>query len=170
MYMYGACSIRQEFRQFACDNRLIEIRIVNSKESYIYDNVYENSLAELIMEPYQYKEGFYDRVDYLLSIMPLKERDSYLSKGNIANYEVIKGNLDKAIEMYLSIPFDSVIAQSEDIVMLWGNTCMEDIDRFIYESKNRESENNMCDINPSKIVENFTKIKSMLIEYGWKWN
>ena len=101
--------------------------------------------------------------------MPQKEKESPLSIGNIANYEVIKGNLNKAIKLYTNIPFDREM-KFFGKVCLWGKVCIEDIDSFINEGRNMESENNMCDINPSKIVENFTKIKSMLIEFGWKWD
>lgn len=169
-YILGLCSIRNEFRQFACDDRLLEVKIINCNYNYIFPEVYENSLCELVMNPYKYSMHYVDRVDYLLSIMPEQEKNSLISKGNIANYEVVKGNINTAFDLYTSIPFDKIMLETENQKYLWGNVCIDDINKLIQIYQEENSANWDNDITPSKVVENFTKIKSMLIEYGWKWN
>lgn len=169
-YIFGLCSIRNEFRQFACDNRLLEVKVVNCNYNFVFPDVYENSLCELIMYPHKYNMHYFDRVDYLLTIMPNNEKNTLLSKGNIANYEVIKGNLSKAFDLYTSVPFNEIIIENEDKKYLWGHTCIDDIDNFIQTYNGKEDHSWDYDITPSKIVENFTKIKSMLIEFGWEWD
>ena len=168
-YIWGLCSIRNEFRQFACDDRLLEVKIVNCHNNFLFPKVYESSLAELVMNPKSYRLYFFESVDYLLGIMPDNERMSLLTQGNIANYEVIKGNINKAVELYQSIPYDEIMGESEDKTYLWGNVCMEDIDSFINDFKKEEDNGSNYDIVPSKIVKNFTEVKSMLIQAGWEW-
>lgn len=168
-YLFGFCSMRHEFRQFACDARLSEVKIVNCKNTYIWGNAYQNSLAELVMHPYNYWLDYSSRVDYLIGIMPKKEKESLLSKGNLAHYEVIKGNINKALKMYLQIPFNTNMNLNGDQECIWGKVCIKDIDRFIDEGKKTE-DNKYSEITPSRIVNNFSKVKSLLIENGWLWN
>lgn len=168
-YIFGYCSIRDEFRQFACDHRLLEIRILNCKGTYIFDKVYQASLAELIMNPYNYRNDFFNRVDYLLSIMPIKEKESYLSIGNRANYETIKGHFEEAIKLYQSIPFEKEIVFSKEEIFLWGELCKKDIDSFINEGEKLKDGEYDYDISPSKIVEYFSQIKILLKNAGWNW-
>jgi hypothetical protein len=169
MYLLGFCSIRNEFRTFSSDSRLSEVKIINCRNSFIYPEVYQSSLAELIMNPFIYRNDFFSRVDYLVKNMPSKEKETLLSKGNLAHYTVIKGDLDKALKSYLSTPFDYDMKISSNQGNLWGPTCIEDINMFINESRKLEDSYYDLDIVPSKMVENFERIKSMLIEYGWKW-
>ena len=172
-YIFGYCSLRDEFRQFACDHRLLEIRILNCKGTYIYDKVYQRSLAELIMNPYNYRNDFFNRVDYLLAIMPTKEKESYLSIGYRANYETIKGNFEEAIKLYQSIPFEKEIRfynDDEEETHLWGELCKKDIETFIDEGEKRQDSEYDYDISPSKIVMNFSQIKSLLKNAGWNWD
>ena len=168
-YIWGLCSIRNEFRQFACDDRLLEVKIVNCNNNFLFPKVYENSLAELVMNPEKYRLHFFESVDYLLRIMPDDEKRSLLTQGNIANYEVIKGNINKAVELYQNIPYNVVIGKSEEDTYLWGEVCMEDIDNFIRDWSEREDGDYDYDITPSKLVENFKKTKSLLIQAGWNW-
>ena len=168
-HLWGFCSLRYEFRQFACDSRLSEVKIVNCKNAYIWGNAYQASLAELVMNPYSYRFDFFNRVDYLIDIMPSKEKESTLSKGNLAHYEVIKGNIEKALEMYLAIPYDTYMGESGDMEYVWGTACIEDIEKFINEGKNTKDSSSF-EIMASEIVENFSKIKSLLITHGWNWN
>lgn len=167
-YILGFCSIRNEFRQFACDSRLMEVKVLNCKYNYIASDVYQNSLAELIMDANNYKLHFYESVDYLLKIMPECEKNSLLSKGNIANYEVFKGNLDGAFDTYTSTPQNDIIENCEG--KTWMQVCINDIEQFINDYKDKSDSSYNYDIVPSKVVENFTKIKTMLIQAGWEWN
>ena len=168
-YIFGYCSLREEFRQFASDSRLLEVRVVNCKYCFIYPNVYRNSFAELIMHPYGNLE-YFKRVDYLLKIMPKKEKDDLLTKGNVANLEVLKGNIQKALNIYTSISFDEVMWENEGTKYLWGDVCISDIETFIKESQNLKDSTYNNDIVPSKVSKNFTEIKSLLIQAGWIWN
>lgn len=169
-YLYALCSLRSEFRQFACDHRLLEVKVVNCKHSFVYGKVYQHTLATLIMEAYEFKYDFYKRVDYLLSIMPEREKNSALSKGNIANYKVIKGDFEDALKIYNSLSPDTVVFEGTDgTTAYWRTTCIDDIEMFIHDYSEKEDSTFVCDIVPSKIVENFTKIKSMLIRDGWQW-
>ena len=120
IYIFGLCSIRNEFRQFACDDRLLEVKIINCNYNYIFPEVYENSLCELVMNPYKYSMHYVDRVDYLLLIMPEQEKNSLISKGNIANYEVVKGNINTAFDLYTSIPFNKIMLETENQKYLWA--------------------------------------------------
>lgn len=170
MYLVGCCSIRNEFRTFACDYRLLEVKVLNCKYNYIYPDVYKNSLAKLIMNPYG-KYKYFDRVDYLLEIMPNKEKNDLFTKGNIANYEVFKGNFHKALELYTNIPFDKFMEEYEGKKYSWGEVCINDIEQFISESQGKDDPNYVNDyVLPSTILKNFTEIKSLLIQAGWIWN
>ena len=48
--------------------------------------------------------------------------------------------------------------------------CINDIEQFINDYKAKSDSSYNYDIVPSKVVENFTKIKTMLIQAGWEWN
>jgi len=52
----------------------------------------------------------------------------------------------------------------------WGHICIKDIESFIEYFKDKKDPSYNYDIIPSKIVKNFTNIKSLLIKAGWKWN
>ena len=168
IYICGLCSIRDEFRMFACDDRLINVKVVNCKYNFIYSDAYSNTLAELVMEPYN-KLDYFMRVEYLLNIMPAKEKKRLLTIGNLANYEVFKGNLSKALELYNSIPYDNIMVMGDEL-STWGEVCINDIEYFIKESKDRQDSSYSYDIVPSELLENFTKIKSLLIDAGWIWS
>lgn len=169
IYIFGLCSIRNEFRTFACDDRLLEIKIVNCTYSFISPKVYQNTLAELVMNPHKYKYKYFDRVDYLLRIMPDDEKNSLISQGNMANYEVIKGNIAKALDLYKSVSFDHVMYESNEKTYIWGKVCIDDIERYINEFKDKENNNHNNDIVFSKMVEDFIQIKSLLKQAGWEW-
>lgn len=167
-YIFGYCSFRNEFRQFACDHRLLEVKILNCKNNFIYTGVYENSLADLVMHP-NGKLCYFERVDYILNIMPEKEKNSLFSKGNIANYEVFKGNLDTAFKIYTSVDSNEYVGDFEREENKWYNVCIDDIEHFIKTNEKEPDTTYDYDITPSKIVENFNKVKSMLIQAGWTW-
>ena len=120
------------------------------------------------MDANNYKLHFYESVDYLLKIMPEYEKNSLLSKGNIANYEVFKGNLDRAFDTYTSTPQNDIIENCGG--KTWMQVCINDIEQFINDYKDKSDSSYNYDIVPSKVVENFTKIKTMLIQAGWEWN
>ena len=169
IYIFGLCSIRNEFRTFACDDRLLDVKIVNCNYNFIYPKVYQNSLAELVMNPHIYKYKYFDRVDYLLKIMPDYEKKTLITQGNMANYEVIKGNIVKALDLYKSVSFDQVIYESNEKTFIWGKVCIDDIERYINEFKDKENNNNEHGVVFSKMVEDFIQIKSLLIQAGWEW-
>lgn len=170
-YLFALCSLRAEFRQFACDDRLLEVKVVNCKHNFACGKVYQSSLARLVMNAYEFRFDLFKRVDYLLSIMPERERDCAHSKGNIANYKVMKGELEEARKIYNSLSPETVVAEMSDgTIAHWRSTCIEDIELFINDYGEKEDGPSPSDIVPSKIVENFTKIKSMLMRDGWQWD
>jgi hypothetical protein len=120
------------------------------------------------MDPYN-KIDYFKRVEYLLDIMPANEKKILLTIGNTANYEVFKGNLSKALELYNSIPYDNIMEMGDEL-STWGEVCINDIEHFIKESIKKQDSSYSYDIVPSELLENFTKIKSLLIEAGWNWN
>ena len=71
--------------------------------------------------------------------------------------------------MYLAIPYDTYMGEYGDMEYVWGTACIEDIEKFINEGKNTKDSSSF-EIMPSEIVENFSKVKSLLITHGWNWN
>lgn len=152
-YIRGFCSYRKEWRTFALDNRITELRIVNCKKTFYSEHDYASSLGGVVMHG---NEKQLRSVRYLLEIMPQKEKNVLVNVGNIANYYTINGKLDDAFKLYTKYEQDEMVAE---IYKNWGDACKEDIEYFIskYEKFDREK------------ADNFRNIKRMLIEAGWSF-
>lgn len=64
-YFHGYCSKRKEFRQFAADDRIKEIRVLNCEHVYLCNNIYESGFKALVTSPYNVKNGwnFFENAD-----------------------------------------------------------------------------------------------------------
>ena len=80
----------------------------------------------------------------------------------------LKKVLDRAFDTYTSTPQNDIIENCEG--KTWMQVCINDIEQFINDYKDKSDSSYNYDIAPSKVVENFTKIKTMLIQAGWEWN
>lgn len=152
------------------DTDILEIKVINSRNTFYDANVYLNSLNEVILHPNNYRWNFFLNVDYILSKISDIEKKHWVYDKLLAHYMTIKGKFTQALEYYISKEYRRLVAY-KDTTHNWGDLCTKEIQNFIdmfikEKDYNSQSDN---DLSPSKLVENFIKIKSMLIEYGWKW-
>ena len=71
--IFAYCSKRKEIRHFAVDYRVKELKVLNCKHVYLFDDTYSRSLAYIVMSPYVYGNAFFENVDKILEIMPKNE-------------------------------------------------------------------------------------------------
>lgn len=161
-HFFAYCSNRQEFRMFATDYRLEELIVLNCDHVYLCPEVYERSFARLIMSIYEGNNGnaFFENADKILEIMPRKELESPITQVNLADYQVMKGNIDKAVELYQQKPYKYFLEPS----CTWGEACIADIKYFInlFEEHQTSSPN-----YAKKLLHNFREVLKRLMQSNW---
>ena len=165
-HFHGYCSNRKEFRMFAADFRLERLKVLNCDNVYFYSEVYSRSLARLVMAPYEGCNGnaFFENADKIIQIMPQNEFASLYTQGNIANLQVMKGNIDNAINLYQQKPFDFFLTPTAT----WGDACIADIKFFINLFKEHlDDTHDYYEFNAKKQMSNFEEVLNQLSESLW---
>lgn len=165
-HFFGYCSKRKEFRQFAADGRIKELKVLNCDNVYLYDCVYAYSFAHLVMNPYENFNGnaFFENADEILRIMPQNELESTFVQGNLANLQVMKGEIDKAISTYQQKPYNYFIDPS----ITWGETCISDIKYFIELCKEHLKDNYFYEgLDANIIMHRFEEVLIKLTNSSW---
>lgn len=165
-YLLAYCSIRKEFRQFATDYRIKELKVLNCQHVYLFDDAYASSFANLIMSPLEGNNGnaFYENANKILEIMPKNELESLFVQGNLANFQVLKNNIDKAIELYTKNPYNLFLTPTST----WGETCIADIKFFINLFKEHlDDTHDYYEFNAKKQMNNFEEVLRTLSESSW---
>ena len=160
------CSYRKEFRCFASDWRIKDLKVLNCDHVYLIDEEYANSLAKIVMYPYEFNNGnaFFENADEILRIMPRKEFESTFVQGNLANLQVMKGEIDKAIMTYQKFPFDYFISPS----LTWGETCISDIHSFINLCKEHLNDSYFYEgLDANILLHNFEEVLKLLTQSSW---
>ena len=160
------CSSRKEFRCFAADWRIKDLKVLNCDHVYLIDEEYANSLAKIVMYPYEFNNGnaFFENADEILRIMPRKEFESTFVQGNLANLQVMKGEIDKAIMTYQKFPFDYFISPS----LTWGETCISDIHSFINLCKEHLNDSYFYEgLDANILLHNFEEVLKLLTQSSW---
>lgn len=159
------CSNRKAIRIFATDYRLKELKVLDCDHVYFYSEAYGISFALLIMDIYKDQNGcsFFENADKILEIMPKKERENSITQVNFANYQVLKGCINKAVELYQQKPYDYFISPSKT----WGEECIADIKYFINLFKERQHWNNYYGINLKILLHNFNEVLNRLEQSNW---
>ena len=151
---------------------VIEIRILNCSRDYYNTEVYENSMRELLLRPYNYPYSFLECVEALISLKSNYNISELLYKKLLAHYEVIKGNIDIAISYYISFNYN-IEVDFDDKNQLWGHSCINDINSYINQSfdvnKHWHESYNKYGLVPDNILQNFLLVKDSLIGHGWNW-
>ena len=165
-HFYAYCSNRKEFRMFAADCRIKELKLLNCNHVYILDQEYANSFATLIMAPYEGQNGnaFFENADEILHIMPQNEFESIFVQGNLANLQVMKGEIKEAIATYQQKPYDLFINPS----ITWGETCISDINFFINLCNEHLNDNSFYEgLDANIIKHNFEEVLELLTKSSW---
>lgn len=165
-YFCGYCSNRKNFRMFAADERIKELKVLNCDHVYFKEGEYENSFSRLIMHPYESNYGncFFENADEILHIMPRNEFDSICVQGNLANLQVMKGEIDKAIMTYQQKPYNYFIFPS----LTWGEICMSDINYFLKLCNDHLNDNYFYEgLDANIIKQNFEEVLRLLKESSW---
>lgn len=164
-HFFAYCSNRKNFRMFATDGRLEELKVLNCDHVYFDYEVYEYSFARLIMDIYEDNNGnaFFENADKILEIMPKKERESSITQVNFADYQVLKGCISKAVELYQQKPYDYFISPSKT----WGEECIADIKYFINLFKEHQNWNHYYEINSKILLHNFNEVLNRLEQSNW---
>lgn len=92
--------------------------------------------------------------------MPRKELESPITQVNLADYQVMKGNIDKAVELYQQKPYKYFLEPS----CTWGEACIADIKYFInlFEEHQTSSPN-----YAKKLLHNFREVLKRLMQSNW---
>lgn len=160
------CSYRKEFRCFAADWRIKDLKVLNCDHVYLIDEEYANSLAKIVMHPYEFNNGnaFFENADEILRIMPQNELKSTFVQGNLANLQVMKGEIDKAIMTYKKFPFDYFITPS----LIWGEACISDIHFFINMCKEHLNDSHFYEgLDANILLHNFEEVLKLLTQSSW---
>lgn len=168
-YFHGYCSKRKDFRTFAADQRIKEIRVLNCEHVYLGNYIYENSFKALVTSPYKVCNGlnFFKNADEILHIMPHNELDSDIVKVNIANLLVMKGQINKAVATYQQTPYNHLLTPS----LRWGELCLFYIHNFINLFKEHLNDSTTTtDMVPETMMINFEKVLDILTESSWMRN
>lgn len=168
-HFYAYCSNRKEFRMFAADNRIKELKVLNCNHAYLIDEAYAHSFADLVMSPYEAHNGnaFFENADEILSIMPRNEFDSLFVQGNLANLQVMKGEINKAVLTYKKFPFNCFINPS----LTWGETCISDIHFFIKLCKEHLNDSYFYEgLDANILLRNFEETLKLLMQSSWMCN
>ena len=151
------------------DSDIIEIKVVNCKHDYCNMQVYENSLSELVLNPYKSTSLYHARAEKLISLKENFNIDSLLYKKLVAHYETIRGNIELALSYYLSVNYKTKVNFNTK-ELKWGESCIYDINSYIDKTNNLTNWSSRYELNPDTVLQNFLSVKSSLIEYGWEWN
>lgn len=165
-HFHAYCSNRKEFRMFAADGRIEKLRVLNCDHVYFIDGEYADSFASLVMHPYKSNNGnaFFENADEILRIMPQNEFESTFVQGNLANLQVMKGEIDKAILTYQQRPYNFFIGPS----MTWGETCIADIKEFIEMCKEHLKDNYFYEgLDANIIMHRFEEVLKELTSSSW---
>ena len=165
-HFYAYCSKRKEFRMFAADGRIQKLKVLNCNNVYLYDDEYAYSFARLVMHPYENINGnaFFENAEEILRIMPQNELESTFVQGNLANLQVIRGEIDKAISTYQQKPYNFFIGPS----MTWGETCISDIKDFINMCKEHLNDNSFYEgLDANIIMHRFEEVLTELTSSSW---
>lgn len=165
-HFYAYCSNRKEFRMFAADGRIRELKVLNCEHVYIATEVYELSFAKLIMSIYDNCNGnaFFENVDKILEYMPKRELDSPITQVNLADFHVLNGDIYRAIELYQQKPSGLFLTPS----CTWGEACIADVKFFVklFEEHLKDS-SDYYDFNAKKQKQNFEKVLRILTQSPW---
>lgn len=165
-HFYAYCSNRKEFRMFAADGRIRELKVLNCEHVYIATEVYERSFAKLIMSIYDNSNGnaFFENVDKILEYMPKRELDSPITQVNLADFHVLNGDIYRAIELYQQKPSGLFLTPS----CTWGEACIADVKFFVklFEEHLKDS-SDYYDFNAKKQKQNFEKVLRILTQSPW---
>lgn len=143
-----------------------ELKVLNCQHVYLFDDAYTSSFAKLIMSPLEGHNGnaFFENANKILEIMPKNELESTCVQGNLANLQVLKGDIDKAIELYTKNPYDLLLTPTST----WGETCIDDINFFINLFKEHLNDGyNLYEFNPHNQISNFEEVLKTLSESSW---
>lgn len=165
-HFYAYCSKRKKFRMFAADGRIQKLKVLNCNNVYLYDDEYAYSFARLVMHPYENINGnaFFENAEEILRIMPQNELESTFVQGNLANLQVIRGEIDKAISTYQQKPYNFFIGPS----MTWGETCISDIKDFINMCKEHLNDNSFYEgLDANIIMHRFEEVLTELTSSSW---
>lgn len=165
-HFYAYCSYRKGFRCFAADSRIEELRVLNCNHVYLISKEYAYSFANLVMNPYESSNGnaFFENTDEILRIMPQNELKSTFVQGNLANLQVMKGEIDKAIMTYKKFPFDYFISP----LLTWGETCISDIHFFINLCKEHLNDGRFYEgLDANILLHNFEEALKLLMQSSW---
>lgn len=166
-HFYAYCSYRKEFRCFAADCRIEELRVLNCNHVYLMDEEYAYSFACLVMHPYESNNGnaFFENADEILRIMPRDEFESSFVQGNLANLQVMKGEINNAVLTYKQIPFDYFINPS----LTWGGeSCLSDIKFFINLCKEHLNDSYFYEgLDANILLHNFEETLRLLTQSSW---
>lgn len=165
-HFHAYCSNRKEFRMFAADGRIEKLRVLNCDHIYFIDGEYADSFASLVMHPYKSNNGnaFFENADEILRIMPQNELESTFVQGNLANLQVMKGEIDKAISIYQQKPYNYFIDPS----ITWGETCISDIKYFIELCKEHLKDNYFYEgLDANIIMHRFEDVLTELTSSSW---
>lgn len=167
-YFYAYCSKRKELRIFAADERVEELKVLNCDHVYFTNDIYANSFNHLVMSPYEYNNGnaFFENADEILRIMPQNEFESAFVQGNLANLQVMKGEISKAVSTYQQHPYDLFLFINSSLT--WGETCMADIHSFIDLCKEHLNDSHFYEgLDANVMLQNFEEVLRLLTESSW---
>lgn len=165
-HFHAYCSNRKEFRMFATDERIEKLRVLNCNHVYFINGEYADSFASLVMHPYENNNGnaFFENADEILRIMPQNEFESTFVQGNLANLQVMRGEIDKAISTYQQKPYNYFIDPS----ITWGETCISDIKYFIELCKEHLKDNYFYEgLDANIIMHRFEEVLIKLTNSLW---
>ena len=165
-HFYAYCSNRKEFRMFAADGRIRELKVLNCEHVYIATEVYERSFDKLIMSIYDNCNGnaFFENVDKILEYMPKRELDSPITQVNLADFHVLNGDIYRAIELYQQKPSGLFLTPS----CTWGEACIADVKFFVklFEEHLKDC-SDYYDFNAKNQKQNFEKVLRILTQSPW---
>lgn len=139
-YFTGYCTYRKDIRTFNT-HRIKGGRIFNC-----HKNIHEikvNDIWNVLTK------GYADMVIRMYHSLAKHEQLNLYHLGNLANALVMQGKIDEAMKIYLSIPKEQRMIESNDT---WYEVCINDIKSFMTEEKHKE---------------NFKKILTRLQNHGW---
>lgn len=165
-HFHAYCSNRKEFRCFAADGRIEKLKVLNCSHVYFFKGEYAKSFAHLVMSPYESNNGnaFFENADEILHIMPQNEFKSAFVQGNLANLQVLKGEIDKAILTYKQKPYDFFITPT----LTWGEICLSDIKFFIDLCNKHLNDSHFYEgLDANILLHNFEEVLRQLMQSSW---
>lgn len=164
-HVNGYCSNRKAVRDVSIRS-IKQIKVLNCSRVYFGNETYAYSFERLVMHPDNkfHKLAFFEDADEILRIMPRREFESAYVQGNLANLEVMKGEIAKAISIYQQMPYSYFIEPS----LTWGEACISDIKYFInLFKKHRYGKSFPEGLNASSVLSNFEEVLRLLEKSSW---